>query len=314
MIPVSLTLEGFLSYQDRVEIDFSSFDLACITGENGAGKSSILDGITWALFGRARKHDESIINLESTRAEVSLVFLYEDNQYKITRSNPQGKTKEVDLYIFNDGDQSWVPISERTLRDTDQKIIEILRLDYDSFINASFLLQGEADQFTQQNPTARKRILSQILGLEVWETYRARASARRREVEKELNLISGRIQEITTELGEEEERIAQLKSLQAELAAARKDRETAEKHLAGMESLLSALAEQEKLVTSNTRQAEEKEKAINQLNGINSRKSLINPSRSRLNSRSGKKLKNPSQSGRKSLQASGRWKTKDGNL
>ncbi|MCJ7715356.1 MAG: AAA family ATPase, partial [Anaerolineales bacterium] len=63
MIPISISMEGFLSYKELVEIDFTSFDLACISGENGAGKSSILDGITWALFGKARKHDESIINL-----------------------------------------------------------------------------------------------------------------------------------------------------------------------------------------------------------------------------------------------------------
>lgn len=265
MIPVSLSLEGFLSYKDRVEIEFSSFDLACITGENGAGKSSILDGITWALFGRARKHDESVINLESSRAEVSLVFQYEANQYKITRSNPQGKTKEVDLYLLNDEDQNWIPISERTLRDTDQKIVEILRLDYDSFINASFLLQGEADQFTQQNPTARKKILSQILGLEIWETYRSRASSKRRDAEKELSLLNGRIQEITSELAEEEQRITQLKNLEDKLAAAQKERETAENHLSGLNTLLTALADQEKLVTAKIRQADKKEEAISQL-------------------------------------------------
>ena len=99
MIPISLSMEGFLSYIERVEIDFTSFSLACITGENGAGKSSILDGITWALFGKARKHDESVINLDSTKAEVSLVFSYEGNQYKIVRSNPQGKPKQAELFI-----------------------------------------------------------------------------------------------------------------------------------------------------------------------------------------------------------------------
>ncbi len=265
MIPITLVLEGFLSYKERVEIDFSSFDLACITGENGAGKSSILDGITWALFGRARKQDESIINLESARAEVSLVFQYEGNQYQIIRSNPQGKTKQVEFYLYKDEDQSWVPITEKTLRETDQKIIEILRLDYDSFTNASFLLQGEADQFTQQNPAARKRILSQILGLEIWEAYRDRAARRRRDTEGDLNLLEGRIQEITSELAEEEGRKEQLKGLEAEISRAQKDRAAAEAHLQNLQSLLTSLAEQEKLVSSNTRRVTEKEQGVERL-------------------------------------------------
>ena len=58
MIPLQLRLSGFLSYRDPIEVDFTTFDLACISGSNGAGKSSLLDAITWSLFGQARKRDE----------------------------------------------------------------------------------------------------------------------------------------------------------------------------------------------------------------------------------------------------------------
>jgi exonuclease SbcC len=269
MIPISLSMEGFLSYKEQVEIDFTSFALACITGENGAGKSSILDGITWALFGRARKHDETVINLESKKAEVCLVFQYEGNQYKIFRSNPQGKTKQVELYILDDKaeklEPSWIPLTERTLRDTDQKIIDILRLDYESFINASFLLQGEADQFTQQNPAARKRILSQILGLEIWEDYRIQALDKRRSGEKELNQLDGRISEIIAELGKEDERQKHLGGLKEDLSRAQEERKNAEKQLANLQALAASLKEHEKLVTSSTNQLEGKEKSIDHL-------------------------------------------------
>jgi len=261
-------MEGFLSYKERVEIDFTSFALACITGENGAGKSSILDGITWALFGRARKHDETVINLESKKAEVCLIFQYEGNQYKIVRSNPQGKTKQVELYLADDkskkSDPIWILLTERTLRDTDQKIIDILRLDYESFTNASFLLQGEADQFTQQNPAARKRILSQILGLEIWEDYRNRALQKRRFAEKELNQLDGRISEIITELGEEDERLKQLEGLEEELSRAQEARKESEKQLASLQTLVASLNDQEKLIDASANQVEGIEKSITQ--------------------------------------------------
>ncbi len=75
MIPVRLKLQGFLSYREPVEVNFTGFNLACISGENGAGKSSLLDAITWALFGRARKADESVINThpEVKKAEVTSI-------------------------------------------------------------------------------------------------------------------------------------------------------------------------------------------------------------------------------------------------
>lgn len=261
MIPISLTLEGFLSYKEPVEIDFTSFDLACISGENGAGKSSILDGITWALFGRARKHDESVINLDSKRAEVSLVFEYEGNQYLVRRTNPRGETKELSLSIRADQDADskpiWNSLTERTLRETDQKITEILRLDYESFVNASFFLQGEADQFTQHTPAARKKILAQILGLEIWETYRARALESRRRAERELNTLDGRLTEIEAELAEEDQRQQLLKSLENQLAEAQEKRQKAEKSLEDLQSILTSLDEQNKLVESQAARLEE---------------------------------------------------------
>ncbi len=250
MIPISLSLEGFLSYQEPVEINFTGFELACVTGENGAGKSSLLDGITWALFGRARKHDESVINLNSSQAAVSLVFSYEGNLYKVTRINPRGKTSQLDLYIQDDSGKKphWNTITERTLRETDQKIVDILRLDYESFVNASFFLQGEADLFTQQTPSSRKKILSKILGLEIWEEYRNRTLKNRRLAESELDRLEGRLAELLTELEEEEERKNRLESLEKELAAATQEREEAEGKLESLQAVLTSLKEQDRLV------------------------------------------------------------------
>ncbi len=101
MIPLHLSLSGFLSYRDPVEIDFTSFDLACISGPNGAGKSSLLDAITWVLFGQARKRDDSVINAHCLRqAEVSLIFAYEGNIYHVQRIKPRDKTMLLEFHIL----------------------------------------------------------------------------------------------------------------------------------------------------------------------------------------------------------------------
>ncbi len=99
MIPLKLRISGFLSYHDPVEIDFTTFDLACISGQNGAGKSSLLDAMIWALFGQARKRDEFLVNLQSKAAEVAFTFEYEGNVYRVQRALPRGKTAVLEFQI-----------------------------------------------------------------------------------------------------------------------------------------------------------------------------------------------------------------------
>ena len=163
MIPLSLRLSGFLSYLEPAELDFTSFDMACISGANGAGKSSLLDAITWALFGQARRRDDALINSHAKAAEVVLEFSYESNIYRIQRTKPRDKTALLEFQV-KDSAGGWRVLTEKSVRDTEQRIQQTLRLDYETFINASFFLQGKADQFAQQRPSERKRILSSILG------------------------------------------------------------------------------------------------------------------------------------------------------
>jgi DNA repair protein SbcC/Rad50 len=215
MIPKYLRLSGFLSYRDATELDFTSFDLACISGHNGAGKSSLLDAITWVLFGQARRRDDAIINSYTNCAEIIFDFWYEDNLYRVQRSKPTGKTALLELYVDDGG--RWKPLTEHTLRETEARIQRILRMDFETFTNASFFLQGKADQFAQQRPGDRKRILSSILGLEMWEVYRERAVERRKRSENELNAADSILREINDELNQEEQRRARLKELQENL-------------------------------------------------------------------------------------------------
>ena len=246
MIPVKLHLSGFLSYRDPVEVDFTSFDLACISGPNGAGKSSLLDAVTWSLFGQARKRDESVVNLQCNAAEVALTFLYEENTYRVQRSLQRGKGTALEFQVSDEN--GWRPLTERTLRETQARIEQVLRLDYDTFVNAAFFLQGKADQFAQQTASKRKEILGSILGLEAWEVYRTRTAERRRGLEDEVRIIEGRITEIDNELSEEDGRRARLAELESELkglATARKTQETA---LENIKSVTASLENQRRLI------------------------------------------------------------------
>jgi exonuclease SbcC len=176
MIPIKLIVSGFLSYLDPVEIDFTSFDLACISGSNGAGKSSLLDAITWSLFGQARKRDDALVNTNSQcdAAEVVFIFAYEGNLYRVRRALPRGKTSVLEFNIFSDNEDgsrknlevkadefhlatpgSWKALTAHTQRETQELIKSTLRMDYDTFINASFYCKRLIN--LQLPPGERKR-------------------------------------------------------------------------------------------------------------------------------------------------------------
>jgi exonuclease SbcC len=262
MIPIKLSISGFLSYRDPVEIDFTGFDLACISGQNGAGKSSLLDAITWALFGQARKRDDSLIHShpEVKAAEVSFQFEYEGGTYRVQRSLPRGKGTLLEFHILQHGENGqrpvWKPLTERTVRETQTSLEKTLRMDYETFTNASFFLQGKADQFTQQRPGDRKRILGSLLGLEVWEQYREKAAERRKDLETQTNNLDGRLKEISAELSEEDARKAHLNDLQTHLEQLAKGRLAQETVLETIRKVAATLAEQLRLVETLTRQAE----------------------------------------------------------
>ena len=218
MIPLQLRISGFLSYHDLVELDFTKFDLACISGHNGAGKSSLLDAITWSLFGEARGKSGDVLNLRQDvkAAEVALTFQHEENTYRVQRTLPRNKSTLLEFQVRTQN--GWKPLTEKTTRETQARIEQTLRLDFETFVNASFFLQGRADQFTQQNATRRKEVLSNILGLEMWEEYKNRTAEKRKSLEREVDEIEGRIREIDAELAEEDLRKARLAELESSLS------------------------------------------------------------------------------------------------
>jgi exonuclease SbcC len=250
MIPIHLRISGFLSYYDPVELDFNSFDLACISGHNGAGKSSLLDAITWALFGEARGKSNDVINLhhDVKAAEVIFTFKHEQNIYRVQRLLPRNKSTILEFQVQNS--DTWKPLTEKTTRDTQARIEQILRLDYDTFVNASFFLQGKADQFTQQNATKRKDVLSNILGLEVWEQYKARTAERRKSIEREVDEIDGRLREIDAELSEETARKLKLAELQTTLKQLATTRAAQEAVMENIRKNSALLDEQRKLIAA----------------------------------------------------------------
>ena len=164
MIPVKLELTNFLAYRTPNPLDLTGLHLACLAGANGAGKSSLLDAITWSLWGKARaRRDDDLIHGDEIEMQVRLTFRLMENTYRVTRyrSRKGRGSSELSLEVQDDG--NWRVLSGSTIRETQQRITELLRLDYDTFINSAFLVQGHADEFTKKTPGDRKAILEAAL-------------------------------------------------------------------------------------------------------------------------------------------------------
>jgi exonuclease SbcC len=219
----------------------------------------------------ARKRDETVINMQSNAAEVIFTFSYEGNNYKVQRSLRRGKTTFLEFYIQagsptpKSETASWKALTEKGVRETQARIEQTLRMDYETFVNASFFLQGKADQFTQQRPGDRKRILGSILGLEAWEGYRKRAADQRAIAEGNIAGVDGRLADIQAELNEEEARKTHLAELQQELEQLAKARKAQEKTLQAIRKMAATLVEQQRLVNTIQGQADANKRRLREM-------------------------------------------------
>ncbi len=224
MIPLRLELKNFLAYRSPDVLRFDGIHLACLTGSNGAGKSSLLDAITWALWGQARaKRDDELVHMGQTDMLVQLDFEQEGTNYRVVRrrSRKGRGTGALDLFSIVDGQPN--TLSEPSIRETQDKINRLLRLDYETFTNSAFLQQGKADAFTTKAPAHRKQILSDILGLAQWEQYEEAAKETLKAIASELAVIEQRIRDIDDELAKE----PRLKQVLTEAEAAQHEAEVA---------------------------------------------------------------------------------------
>ncbi|MFN2133903.1 MAG: AAA family ATPase [Anaerolineae bacterium] len=244
MIPLRLYMRNFMCYREQV-LDLRGIDLACLTGDNGHGKSAILDAMTWNLWGYSRlgaRRDDELIHLGETEMEVEFEFeLHQGTdrrdgstqvgiRYRVLRKRSKRKRGQSSLEL-----QGWDPeagkfhaLSEPTIAATQEQINDLLRMDYETFINSAFLLQGRADEFTIKRPAERKRVLGDILGLQIYERYEGVAKEKAKERELHADQVRATIEQIDRELARETEYRAELAAVEAELARLQEQRERTE--------------------------------------------------------------------------------------
>ncbi len=209
MIPVKLALKNFLSYgEDVPPLDFTQFHIACLSGNNGQGKSALLDALTWAVWGEGRKAsqekkaDNSLLRIGQKDMQVEFVFDLEGDRYRIIRNySLTGKSSRsgLEFQVFNQEDNEYISLTGPSIRKTQGKITKILRIDYQTFINSAFILQGRIDEFSRKSARERKEILSEILGLSRYDELANLAKSHLREVNNIIMTKESRLEYIYQE-------------------------------------------------------------------------------------------------------------------
>ena len=268
MIPLKLYMRNFMCYREQT-LDLRGIHLACLTGRNGHGKSAILDAITWALWGHSRvgaRRDDELVHIGQDEMEVEFEFHLlagrssdSSVRYRVIRKRTKSGTRRrgqssLDFQGWDDVEGKFRSLTEPAISQTQGRIDDLLRMDYDTFINSAFLLQGRADEFTVKRPAERKRVLGDILGLGTYDRYErlSKEAAQQRKVRADQLMAT--IDQIDRELAREPEYVEAARAAEAELAQLRSERAVTEAaHNQARAALQEAQAAREQLASVQSR-------------------------------------------------------------
>ncbi len=197
MRPLRLNIENFTCFGNGpVEVDFTSLELFAITGRTGAGKSSLLDAMIFALYGSVprigAKGLSELISLGRDRMAVVFDFSVGIRTFRATRIVRRTGAPEARLDDLTAGQAR--PIASG-VRETALEITRLLGVPYDTFIQTVVLPQGQFATFLKSAPGERRGLLRELLHLQVYETMRNVVSRRRDDLDIQLKLMERQLAE-----------------------------------------------------------------------------------------------------------------------
>ena len=235
MRPLRLELEGFSTFRERVVLDFDGLDLVAFTGPTGAGKSSLIDAITFALYGSVARYDHvnrvaPVIHQLVTEARVRLDFESGGRTHVVTRvvrrRSSRGReadgatTREARLERVEGDGTTTVLASE--VRELNPAVEELLGLDFAQFTRTIVLPQGEFAAFLRDDQASRDKLLQRLLDLGIYERMGQAARRRAKEAGIRVEMLVERRERLAPpddeELAGSADRVAALERFAIEAA------------------------------------------------------------------------------------------------
>ncbi|MGH8872360.1 MAG: AAA family ATPase [Acidimicrobiia bacterium] len=208
MRPQRLVMEGFLAYRQRAEIDFADADLFVLSGPTGSGKSSVIDGMIFALYGTIPRLDDRrsvapVISAQADRARVSFQFSIGDQAYtavRLVERKGSGATTTEARLLRGEGEE----VMAGSADEVTAAVTTLLGLNYDHFIKAVVLPQGAFADFLTDRPKDRQALLRALLDLGLYEQVMQLANLRARSSEAKSESIQESLEKL--EVPTEEQR------------------------------------------------------------------------------------------------------------
>ncbi len=214
MRPVALHLSGFTTFRSPTDINFEGADLFALTGPTGAGKSSIIDAICFALYGTVPRLSgiAPVVSLGKPEARIRLRFEVEGETYTVSRLivRQNGGASQRDVRLEGAG------IAIEGAREVDARITQLLGLSFEHFTKTVVLPQGRFAAFLDDGPAAREKLLKQLLDLGVYEEMRKRGAAHADRLGTEAETIGAQLHDLLvddSQVVQTEERLDQLHQL-----------------------------------------------------------------------------------------------------
>ncbi|HEY3832820.1 MAG TPA: SMC family ATPase [Acidimicrobiia bacterium] len=186
MRPVRLVVRGFAAFRDEVELDFADTDFFALVGPTGAGKSSVIDAICFALYGSVPRYEHAslkapVVTTNATEARVELDFSSGGERYRIVRTVRRKGNGKVQLdRLAADGTLA-EPLTS-SVSDTKRLVPAIVGLKFDEFTKCVVLPQGAFATLLHANDADRNELLTSVLGLGVYDEIARLAHERERQI------------------------------------------------------------------------------------------------------------------------------------
>jgi exonuclease SbcC len=227
MKPLFLSIDGFTAFKNKQELDFTRLDVFVLFGPTGSGKSSVLDAMCYALYGRVpRLGATNLSDLISTgrdAATITFDFQMRGNHYRVTRKMYRSTTPARAQVDRVDG-ENITPVSSG-VTETSKKIEDILGLDFAAFSRSVMLPQGKFAEFLHAAGSERRAMIKSLFGLGVLDRMRGLVTVKTKDIEDNLNILKGRTTgigdpaEIQAELVVKRQELGEIQRLKAELGA-----------------------------------------------------------------------------------------------
>ncbi|MDR2355976.1 MAG: SMC family ATPase [Clostridiales Family XIII bacterium] len=252
MKPLKVVMSAFCPYADRTELDLTAFGgrgLFLITGDTGAGKTTVFDAISFALFGEASGRNRTTDTLRSDFAKaevktyVELSFLHRGEKYSVTR-NPRyerPKNRGAGMTAENPDALLELPDGRRVAgyRDVTVKITEILGVNYLRFKQLAMIAQGEFLQLLLADSKERGEIFRRVFDTDLYRDAQRLLKEDEHEAKKRCAEVEQQILQCIAGIAHSEDARGRALSAKADTA----DIHTAEDILSELQALIAADAE-----------------------------------------------------------------------